>query len=291
LSDHLQQNTRPVLINVRTKRLAMVLGMFMIAFSAGSHAQTEAISILRNVAYGPDKLNSFDVYLPANPQNAPVIFMVHGGGWFRGDKASRGVVAAKVEHWLPLGYIFVSTNYRLMPQTRPLAQAHDVARALAKAQELAQSWGGNPARFTIIGHSSGAHLVALLAADPSIATSRGARFWKNAVIIDSAAMNIPGLMSNAHSRFYDQVFGADRSSWSPASPLHRLKTPGPPIMTICSSLRRWSCWRAREFASAAQKVGTRTIVLPIALNHRQLNTKLGLPGKYSDRVTQFIAGQ
>ena len=42
-------------------------------------------SIVRDVAYGSDPAQRFDVYLPPNPRNAPVIFMVHGGAWKAGD--------------------------------------------------------------------------------------------------------------------------------------------------------------------------------------------------------------
>ena len=40
----------------------------------------------RNIAYGPASEQTMDVYRPANAHDAPVIFMVHGGGWRRGDK-------------------------------------------------------------------------------------------------------------------------------------------------------------------------------------------------------------
>ena len=62
------------------------------------------------------------------------------------------------------GIIFVSVDYRMLPQQDALAQADDVARALAFAQSRARSWGGDPGKFILMGHSAGAHLVALLAA-------------------------------------------------------------------------------------------------------------------------------
>ena len=45
---------------------------------------------------------------------------------------------------MPQGVIFVSVNYRMIPEAEPLAQAEDVARALAKVQEMAPGWGGDP---------------------------------------------------------------------------------------------------------------------------------------------------
>jgi arylformamidase len=74
---------------------------------------------LRDVAYGTDPRQRFDVYLPAQPRNAPVILFVHGGGWENGNKDNPGVVENKAAYWLPKGYILVSTNYRMRPDTAP----------------------------------------------------------------------------------------------------------------------------------------------------------------------------
>ena len=251
-------------------------------------AQSYIENIKRDISYGPNRLNRFDVYLPKNPQNAPVIFMVHGGAWFKGDKASQGVVANKVAYWLPKGYIFISTNYGLMPKTNPLQQAQDVARALAKAQRLAPSWGANPKAFTIMGHSSGAHLVALLAADPKIATSRGAKLWKSAVLIDSAALDIPAIMNRRHAPFYDRVFGRDPAHWKAMSPVDQIKAAAPPILAVCSTLRASPCQRANAFAKVARKAGTFITVYPVPLSHRKLNTNLGIKGRYTSAVANFI---
>ena len=89
------------------------------------------VRLERDVAYGNDPKQRFDVYIPARASHAPVIFLVHGGGWRIGDKASRAVVENKVTRWTRAGFIVISTNYRLLPGTDPIAQAGDVARAIA----------------------------------------------------------------------------------------------------------------------------------------------------------------
>ena len=89
--------------------------------------------LLRNLAYGPDPAQRFDLYLPARATAAPVVFYVHGGGWANGDKTNRGL-ANKLAHWLPKGYAVISTNYRMLPVAMPLEQARDVARAVAQAR-------------------------------------------------------------------------------------------------------------------------------------------------------------
>ncbi|EER58388.1 LipQ, partial [Acidovorax delafieldii 2AN] len=93
-----------------------------------------------------------------------MVFLVHGGGWRHGDKAHERLVQNKVARWVPRGVVLVSVNYRLLPEAGPDEQLRDVARALATAQRQAPGWGADPQRFLTMGHSAGAHLVALLAA-------------------------------------------------------------------------------------------------------------------------------
>ena len=118
-------------------------------------ALPEGTKVVRDIAYGPDAAQRLDVYLPEHPTAAPVIFLVHGGGWRRGDKAMGSVVTNKVARWLPQGYVVISVNYRLAPQAGPLEQADDVAMALAFAQSKAASWGADAARFVLMGGSAG----------------------------------------------------------------------------------------------------------------------------------------
>lgn len=150
-----------------------------------------------------------DIYAPADARNAPVIFMVHGGGWRGGSKSAPGVVENKTAYWLARGYVVVSADYRLLPETAPLGQAEDVARAIAAAQREVVRLGGDPKRFVLMGHLAGAHLVALLSADPSPALKAGARPWRGAVLLDSAAYDVPEIMSGKHLPLYDAAFGGD----------------------------------------------------------------------------------
>ena len=98
--------------------------------------------ILQDIPYGEGDRNKMDVYLPSHAKNAPVIFMVHGGAWRIGDKASKAVVENKVNRWVQKGFVFISTNYRMLPKAAPHKQATDVAKALAFAQNNSSSWGG-----------------------------------------------------------------------------------------------------------------------------------------------------
>jgi acetyl esterase/lipase len=247
------------------------------------------VVVVRDVAYGTDRKQRFDVYAPKGVRNAPVILMVHGGAWRIGDKRSKGVVENKVARWSRAGIIVISVNYRMLPGTDPVEQARDVARALAAAQARMAEWGGNPNRVVLMGHSAGAHLVALIDANPALATRLGARAWLGAVILDSAALDIVQTMERPHAAFYDAAFGTDRAYWREASPYEHLAAGAKPLLMVCSSRRRDSCRAAQRLAAKATSVGVRAEVLPVAKSHAAIDAQLGVAGAYTEGVEAFLA--
>ncbi|HKH90328.1 MAG TPA: alpha/beta hydrolase, partial [Gemmatimonadaceae bacterium] len=140
----------------------LALAVALVAPAAEGRAVPPEVAVVRDVAYGADPKQRFDVYTPKGARNAPVVVMVHGGAWRIGDKRSRGVVGKKVARWSRDGIVVISVNYRMLPGTDPVEQARDVARALAVAQQRMSEWGGDAGKVVLMGHSAGAHLVALL---------------------------------------------------------------------------------------------------------------------------------
>ncbi|MDP3595446.1 MAG: alpha/beta hydrolase [Nitrospirota bacterium] len=244
--------------------------------------------IERDLPYGTDPQQRLDLYIPAQAKAAPIIFMVHGGAWMIGDKATSGFVSNKVAHWLPKGYILVSSNYRMSKRPNPLEQADDIAQALAFVQTKAPSWGGDPARVLLLGHSAGAHLVSLLAADPRIVTSKGGIPWLGTIALDSAAFDLVELMQRKHHGFYDRVFGKDKAFWTETSPYHRLTVAPAPMLLVCSTKRSDACPPAQTFASKATELGGKISVLPVDMKHGELNKELGLPSDYTRTIESFM---
>lgn len=257
---------------------------------AGSASLPTDTKILKDIAYGNDKRQKLDVYLPAiKIKEAPVIFMVHGGAWRVGDKNASKVVQNKIARWLPRGFIFISVNYRLLPDADPLQQAEDVAQALAYAQAHARDWGGDPGQFLLMGHSAGAHLVSLLSANPALATAQGAQAWRGTVALDSAAMDVTAIMQREHYRFYDKAFGKDADFWRQTSPLAQLQNGNMPLLLVCSTKRPDApCDQANAFAATARKLGHAVDVLPQPLKHGDINGELGKNNDYTRAVETFM---
>lgn len=244
--------------------------------------------LMRDIAFGDDAQQTLDVYVPANARGAPILFMVHGGAWMLGDKAYLPVVKAKVQRWLPKGYIVVSTNYRMSRNPKVLDQVDDVARALALTQKQAVAWGGDAGRVLVMGHSAGAHLVSLLAADQALIRRHGLQPWRGTVSLDSAVLNVVETMEAKHYGFYDRVFGTDRDLWLAASPFHRLSTATTPFLLVCANGRPDSCPQAEAFAGKLRSLGGKATVLPVAMKHGATNTDLGEPSAYTESVEGFM---
>jgi arylformamidase len=242
----------------------------------------------RDLAYGPAAAQKLDVYIPESAKRAPILLMVHGGGWMFGDKTNPGVVGSKAKHWLPRGYIVVSANYRMARPPNPLDQTEDVGRALAFVQANASSWGGDGSRVVLMGHSSGAHLVALLAALPATVARSGAKPWLGTVALDSAALDLVELMRGRHPRLHDRVFGSEPGRWAELSPLQQLTAAPLPMLLVCSNRRDDSCPAARRFAAKAVSLGGRATVLPVDLGHGEINSDLGRSAGYTASVDGFL---
>ncbi len=205
--------------------------VFSATFAAAAPAVPDGVRRINDIAYGTDTRQRMDVYLPASAttRRCPSSSWLHGGAWMVGNKAMSNVVDNKVAYWVrQKGYVFVSVGYRLSPQADPLLQARDVAAALAKAQGLAASWGGDSGevhpRMGAFGRRApGGTAGGLARAD---AREAGAQAWLGTVALGSAALDLERIMQARHMRFYDRACSAPtRLTWRSVSPSGVL-TPG-----------------------------------------------------------------
>ena len=268
--------------------------------AAAPAALSAGVQRIADVPYGTDPAQRMDVYVPTSPTTgtnslvasavrAPVIFMVHGGGWRHGDKAMGRVVQEKVNRWVPKGFILISINYRMLPDAPVAVQERDVQAALMAAQQRAGTWGGDPSRFILMGHSAGAHLVALLNARAPQALREGAWPWLGTVSLDSAMMNVPARMRAPHLPLYDDAFGTDPAYWVAMSPFHQWTAGAPPMQMVCSTQRADDpCQQSDAMARHVRNQGGRAEVLPQDLDHGEINAQLGLDSDYTRAVEAFM---
>ena len=117
------------------------------------------------IAYADGPRKKLDVYAPKNPDaKSPVIFFIYGGGWNHGD---RGDYAFLGNALATRGFVVVIPDYRLYPDVKYPAFLEDNAQALKWVEDNIATYGGDPERLFIAGHSAGAYNAVMLGLDHS----------------------------------------------------------------------------------------------------------------------------
>ena len=113
-----------------------------------------------DVSYGSSAGEKLDIF-PAHAKNAPVVVFIHGGYWRSLDKSDHSFVAPA---FTAQGACVVAVNYDLCPAVTIPEITMQMVRALAWTYRNIAQHGGNPNRITVIGHSAGGHLAAMMLA-------------------------------------------------------------------------------------------------------------------------------
>jgi acetyl esterase/lipase len=161
----------------------------------------QAQNLKSNIPYADpaDERQVLDVYTPDGARDLPVIFWVHGGGWQTGDKTD---VQVKPRVFAERGFLFVSPNYRLLPNVEMGLLIRDVAKALGWVHRNIARHGGDPKRIFLMGHSAGAQLVALLSTDDRYLEEEMVPFevLKGCVPIDGDTYDVPAIIMTEEVR-------------------------------------------------------------------------------------------
>jgi len=234
-------------------------------------------------AYGPAPLQRLDFWQAKGGKPAPLIVFVHGGGWKLGDKRN-ATGARKVEHLLGEGYAFASINYRLVPAAAVEQQAADVAAAVAWVRRNAGALGIDASRIVLMGHSAGAHLVALVGTDPRYLASAGLslRDVRGVIALDGAGYDVPRQMADAGSfmrGMYIEAFGNDPARQRALSPAFHAGAPNAPAFLIAHIDRADGKAQSEALGAALVRAGTSASVVGFSgtglRGHMEINRSLG----------------
>ena len=128
------------------------------------------VKVARDIAYGPDPLNKFDIFTPSGGQNAgrTVVIYVHGGGFERGDKRQNGApFYDNLMLWVTKqGMVGLNMDYRLAPKNHWPDAHEDMASVISWVKANIAQYGGDPNRIVLWGESAGASLIAGYLAHP-----------------------------------------------------------------------------------------------------------------------------
>jgi arylformamidase len=143
--------------------------------------QTQSCAL--DVPYGHDASETLDVFTAnGNQSKVPVLLFIHGGYWRSLDKAEHSFIAPA---FTAPGACVVMPNYALCPAVTIPQIILQMVCALAWTYRNIANYGGDPRRITVVGHSAGGHLAAMLLTCDWKAVSKDlpVRLIKNAVSI------------------------------------------------------------------------------------------------------------
>jgi arylformamidase len=171
----------------------------LIAFALLSEAQAQDVK--RDIPYADPahERQVLDVYSLPGAKNRPVVFWIHGGGWQVGDKSD---VQQKPRAFVEKGFVFVSTNYRLLPGVDMATIVRDIARSIHWVHDHIAEYGGDPKRILVMGHSAGAQLAALICTDDRYLRAEGLSLAiiKGCVPVDGDTYDVPAIIVTGETR-------------------------------------------------------------------------------------------
>jgi arylformamidase len=269
-------------------------------------ASATARTMKENIPYLDDghPRHVLDVFAPEGAAGLPVVFWIHGGGWQVGDKDD---VQVKPRYFNERGYVFVSTNYRLLPEVDMGTLVRDVASALGWVVRHIGEHGGDPSRLFVMGHSAGAQLAALLSTDHRYLDEVGVdpRSLKGCVPVDGDTYDIPAIIETAETRRrahgqplptngHRQKFGNDPEKHVDFSAVTHVAggKPIPPFLILHVADHPDVSAQAQRFAQVLKAAGVPTTVFGArGTNHVRLNEELGTAGDAATAALEaFLEG-
>jgi acetyl esterase/lipase len=135
-------------------------------------ARFDDIVVHHDIPFDAAHALKMDIYLPPDAAKTPhnVIVFFYGGRWSSGSKDDYAFVGST---FAKAGYIVAIPGYRKYPDVRFPVFAQDAAKAVAWVHDNIGVYGGAADRIAVAGHSSGAHLGALIAADARYLQAEG----------------------------------------------------------------------------------------------------------------------
>ena len=270
--------------------LSCIMNMGQITQASEKSPAPKAIREVTDIGYfegtGKDPAkHKLDLFLPPNPENAPVFFFVHGGAWVQGDKNFFGIYSAIGRLAAQNGMIGVVISYRLTPKVKHPSHAEDVARAISWTTKNIKKYGGDPERIILCGHSAGGHLVSLVSCDPTYLKTENVNPSSiKGVISISGVYEIPKIILG-------NVFGNDPENKVKASPITHVRKDLPPFLILCADKELPLCTSTdcKKFQKALEENGNPVKFEEISpSNHMKIIFDAGKPEKQvANLILQF----
>ena len=278
--------------------------LLLIALTLLANAQAQEVK--RNIPYAAPahERQVLDIYSPPHANSLPVVFWIHGGGWQTGDKSD---VQLKPQAFIDKGFVFVSTNYRLLPDVDMETIVRDIAKSVRWVHDHITEYGGDPQRLLIMGHSAGAQLAALVCTDDRYLKAEGLSLAiiKGCVPVDGDTYDVPAIIETAETRRrvhgqpqpkmgHREKFGNDPVKHRDFSAVtHVAKDKGiPPFLIMHVADHPDTSAQAQRLASVLQSAGVTVKVYGAREStHNKINADIGVPDSPGTKALFDFVGE
>ena len=219
-------------------------------YASNSKGVRELLGAPRRFAYGPTSIEGLDVFMTKNP-DAPVHIFIHGGGWRSGLAREYAFLAELFVH---AGAHLVIPDFAWVQDLGDslMPMAEQVRRAVAWVYRNARTFGGDPDRIFVSGHSAGGHLAGVILTtdwgkDFNLPddTVKGGLFCSGMFDLEPVRLSA----RSAYVKFTDEM----ESALSPQRHLDKLNAP---VIVAYGTLETPEFQRqSRDFAEAVRKAG------------------------------------
>ena len=262
--------------SVYAPNLRQITGRYV----TNSNAVRERIGAPKRLSYGAKPIEGLDLYATPKP-NAPVHVFIHGGAWRSGLAKD---YATPAEMFVHAGAHFAVPDFNNVIETKgdlmPMAQ--QARTAVAWVYKNAQSFGGDPNRIYVSGHSSGGHLAGV------VLTTDWRKDFGLPVDVVKGVVCCSGMFDlkpvrlskrSEYVKFTDQVEHA-------LSAQRHLDMINCPVTLVYGSLETPEFQRqSRDFAAAVRAAGKAVeIVVAPGYNHFEVNETLASPYGFFGRA-------
>ena len=210
-----------------------------------------------------------------------------------GRRATRSSVQIKPQAFMDKGFVFVSTNYRLLPNVDMATIVRDVAKSIRWVHDHIAEYGGDPKRLLVMGHSAGAQLAALVCTDDRYLKAEGLSLAiiKGCVPVDGDTYDVPAIIETAETRRrvhglpqakfgHREKFGNDPAKHRDFSAVtHVAKDKGiPPFLILHVADHPDTTAQAQRLGDVLKDAGVPVTVFGAQeTTHNKINADLGLP--------------
>ena len=240
-------------------------------YGTNSEITRSRIGAPRRVAYGGQAIEQVDIYRTERP-NAPVMIFIHGGAWRSGLAKD---YAFPAEMFMRAGAHFVVPDFSWVQDSGGslLPIADQVRRAVAWTLRNAASFGGDPARVHVSGHSSGGHMGGVVAiSEPAV----------NGFVLISGMYDLLPVSLSARASYVK----FNEQTLQELSAMRHLDKIRAPVSVVYGALETPEFQRqSRDFAEALRKAGKPVeLIVADGYNHFEVMETLANPLQFAGRA-------